>query len=272
MHHCGINMRYLGVIAKRAEKSTAVEKLCCQEMIVRAAKHIFRFIVAEAEKSKKSFAISFFLNCLFGQVESGSGVSNVNFNQTQKYNAGRSQKSKKQRQRQHRQSEQEVVANGDRTKQDFFQETLNNFVLLSSSFLWQLIVQFIEVHFEFDLPSSWKHLACLDESDKVALLRNFCLKVGIQIAAKHYDLMHSSEPFDVKDILCIFPVVKHIVPETADGHNLLEAGAVLLAEGRMDVGFELLSEALNIFSQIYGPMHQATAVCFRFALVLICSF
>lgn len=57
-----------------------------------------------------------------------------------------------------------------------------------------------------------------------------------------------------------------------------------LTQGRLDVAFELLSEALVIFSQVrilppkpqiqitkqvYGPMHQATAVCFNnMAMVL----
>ncbi len=51
---------------------------------------------------------------------------------------------------------------------------------------------------------------------------------------------------------------------TADGHDILEAGVNYLAQGRLDIAFELLSEALVIFSQVYGPMHQATAICFRY--------
>jgi hypothetical protein len=54
-----------------------------------------------------------------------------------------------------------------------------------------------------------------------------------------------------------------------DGHDLLEAGVSYLAQGKLDIAFELLSEALVIFSQVYGPMHQATAICFsNMAMVL----
>jgi protein TIF31 len=53
---------------------------------------------------------------------------------------------------------------------------------------------------------------------------------------------------------------------------LLESGVSYLSQGRLDVAFELLSEALVIFSQVYGPMHQATAICFRYYMQAFAGF
>jgi len=50
---------------------------------------------------------------------------------------------------------------------------------------------------------------------------------------------------------------------------LMEAGKSFLSQGRLDIAYELLSEALAIFHQIYGPMHRDTANCYgNLAMVL----
>ena len=140
---------------------------------------------------------------------------------------------------------------------------------LTPESLWAIIRKEVSERFQYEIQ---------EEEDKMNLLviptlRNFCQKLGIKIAAKNYDFV-SETPFQVEDILDLYPVVKHPSPKTQDGHDLLEAGVSLLAQGRLDVAFELLSEALVIFSQVYGPMHQATAICFRYVLCSSerCSF
>jgi len=134
---------------------------------------------------------------------------------------------------------------------------------LTSSTLWSSIFQQVQGHFQYELS--------VDIQSKLVIiptLRNLCQKMGIQIAAKDYDFS-AEHPFQPDDILDLYPVVKHSLPKTADGHDLLEAGVSYLAQGRLDIAFELLSEALVIFSQVYGPMHQATAICFsNMAMVL----
>jgi protein TIF31 len=44
----------------------------------------------------------------------------------------------------------------------------------------------------------------------------------------------------------------------------MEAGKSFLSQGRLDIAYELLSEALAIFHQIYGPMHRDTANCYGY--------
>jgi hypothetical protein len=43
----------------------------------------------------------------------------------------------------------------------------------------------------------------------LAGVRSFCQKVGIQIVARNYELS-SGEPFKRRDILDVFPLVKHL--------------------------------------------------------------
>jgi len=88
----------------------------------------------------------------------------------------------------------------------------------------------------------------------VPTLRAICNRVGIQLQARNSDLT-SEKPFSISDILQLFPVIKHSEPITADGCYLLEASKVYLAQGRLDIAYELLSEALAVLHQVYGPMH-----------------
>jgi protein TIF31 len=128
----------------------------------------------------------------------------------------------------------------------------------------------MERHFRFTLPDSWRQLRCLNNLDRVAMLRNFCLKIGLQLVARSYQFVDGTRPpFDVADVAGFFPVVKLLEPDSTDGHDLLETGIAHVADGKMDVAFELLSEALNVFSQIYGPMHPYTAVCFSSMALLL---
>jgi protein TIF31 len=43
---------------------------------------------------------------------------------------------------------------------------------------------------------------------------------------------------------------------------LLDGGKSLLLQGRLDLAFEFLTEALAMFHQTYGPMHPFTAHCY----------
>ncbi|PRP74275.1 hypothetical protein PROFUN_12022 [Planoprotostelium fungivorum] len=129
--------------------------------------------------------------------------------------------------------------------------------------LWAAVQRTISLRFKYDLSEEE-----IDGLREVPLFRNLCLKMNIQMAARDYDFTLEA-PFFIEDVLDMFPVVKHCQPKTADGHDLLESGVSYLAQGRLDIAFELLSEALVIFSQVYGPMHHATAVCFsNMAMVL----
>lgn len=78
---------------------------------------------------------------------------------------------------------------------------------LSPSSLWSNISKMVQDRFQYKLPE--------DIRTKIAplpTLRNLCQKMGIQIVARDYDF-NSLEPFQVDDILDLFPVVKHSSPK-----------------------------------------------------------
>ncbi len=147
--------------------------------------------------------------------------------------------------------------------------------------MWTWITKTVKDRFQFDLPEGVRTTIL-----RAPLLRNLCHKTGVRVFAKDYDFSVDS-PFQIEGINTNFKCPYHcrycrslsrnkafltqgnsrflelIFRQTQDGHDLLETGVSYLAQGRLDIAFELLSEALVIFSQVYGPMHQATAVCFR---------
>lgn len=244
MHLRGINIRYLGYIALLTPAWPFLHDLCVKEMIVRTAKHILRGILAETDSSSLAKVVAHFFNCFLGVESKGKKV-----------NAAKKKKKK----------------SGPKAKLSA--------ASLTHSSLWSAIHQQVQERFQYELPDNIRNtLSVIPPSDvtkainftdgRIPVLRNLCQKVGIQILSRDYDFSLET-PFQHEDILDLFPVVKHLHPKTVDGHELLEAGVSYLAQGRLDVAFELLSEALVIFSQVYGPMHQATAICFsNMAMVL----
>jgi len=70
MHTRGINMRYLGQVATRAEKANVsiIQEIAIREMITRATKHIFRTYLQSVEDFNLSALISHFLNCFLGNA------------------------------------------------------------------------------------------------------------------------------------------------------------------------------------------------------------
>lgn len=229
MHSRGINMRYLGILAKSSIKIQSVIDLCLREMLTRAAKHIFREILRETLELNLASVISHFLNCFL--AKNNFGTKNKN--------------------------------NQKKGKNINFSRDVFSMTPLS---LWERITLEVADRFQYELPPR-ENLKDIIASN--ITLRSLCLKVGIQVNSKDYNYSLDS-PFQPEDIYDIFPVVKHIEPESADGKNLLEAGKRFLSQGRLDVAYELLTEALAIFHQVYGPMHRDTANCYEnLAMVLL---
>ncbi|KAN0032529.1 hypothetical protein ACTFIV_006428 [Dictyostelium citrinum] len=72
MHLRGINMRYLGFIAKNESANVPfIQDLLFNEMVSRAAKHCFNKLLRSTKASDMAHAISHFLNCFLG-TETGS--------------------------------------------------------------------------------------------------------------------------------------------------------------------------------------------------------
>eukprot|EP01127_Copromyxa_protea_P015135 TRINITY_DN4307_c0_g1_i3.p1 TRINITY_DN4307_c0_g1~~TRINITY_DN4307_c0_g1_i3.p1 ORF type:complete len:986 (+),score=123.66 TRINITY_DN4307_c0_g1_i3:230-2959(+) len=117
--------------------------------------------------------------------------------------------------------------------------------------IWESIRKKILDSFDYKFPKPTPPpIFCL------STLRGICTKVGISLEAREYDLT-APDPFRLEDFV-LYPVVKHVCPTTEDGTMLLNASKRLLVEGKLDMAFEVLTEALAVFYQVYGPMKKET--------------
>uniref|UniRef100_A0A1X7SF92 CLU central domain-containing protein n=1 Tax=Amphimedon queenslandica TaxID=400682 RepID=A0A1X7SF92_AMPQE len=97
---------------------------------------------------------------------------------------------------------------------------------------------------------------------KVSLLRDFCNKTGVQITLKDYKFSLTA-PFNEGDLACIVPVVKHTDFKPLEASGLYELAQVQLQSGNIEVALDYLSEAVQLFAQVFGPLHVNIANCYK---------
>ena len=270
MHKRGINVRYLGQVAKLTSTKTsrleALGVLATQEMIARAFKHIAHRHLKNVPPPVATSCLAHLLNCLLG-----TGLNNS------------------------------PRANIDEDMQSLYLEADWSFAEITPASLSQEIQDQVYLRYRFELPKGWenglKHLQ---------LLREICLKLGIQLIAKdyrfttatshindspvmngvHHDsnghgngkkkkkklgdhehahqstdslvntILHTFEP---DDIVNLFPIVKDSCPRSLLADEALEAGRLSIAQGQKELGQELLIESLSLHEQIYGILHPEVA-------------
>jgi len=282
LHSRGINIRYLGLLAQLSEHISVVKAVIVREMITRAAKHILRHILIETPEYLLSPAIAHFLNCFLG---SGIGEINpaqwIHFPSISDHNGSyvyidnnvkepaiSNGKRKKSSGSSHGSKEEGFSKSGSMNgveEAPAVHEKPMAFRITSCD-LWESICNEVKSRFHYELPKERKSLLTLICS--IATLRSICQKIGIAVQATDYDF-RCAQPFQPYNILDLFPIVKHLEPETGDGRNLFDAGKSFFSQGRLDIAYELLTEALAIFHQVYGPMHRDTANCYgNLAMVL----
>ncbi|KAF9930806.1 Intracellular distribution of mitochondria [Linnemannia zychae] len=162
------------------------------------------------------------------------------------------------------------------------------------------------LRYRFELPENFvKNIA---KEKRIPLLRDVCLRAGIQIEArdyifspessadtivesttasvkkggkqdkadKHHD-KHSRKvaknkkratTFESSDVLTLLPLVKQASTRSTYADEAFEAGKTSLAQGHRQLGLELLLESLALHEQTYGFLHPETARCYQ-ALAMI---
>jgi len=298
-HDHGINMRYLGHITQlcqtqfhaclnRPNNSTVpfephpntlllFKQVCITEMVTRASKHIFNKHLMQVDDCKVAEFLAHFLNKLFvgfnpnplfnlATKTSSATTTTSTTTTTIMTTTASTNTSNQSSQTSH--SGDDTTSNKKKHKKK--KETNPKFTKTSPpiqftvSSLWSLICAQVSERFSYELPAEKGSLYLAP----LPTLRSFCLKVGIQLVARDYDFS-LMQPFRVDDLLDLVPVVKHFKPRSGDGSGILEAGKMGMVQGRLDLSFECLTEALAIFHQVYGPMHQSTATCYgNLAMVL----
>ncbi|KAI3740028.1 hypothetical protein L2E82_30445 [Cichorium intybus] len=250
LHAHGINVRYIGKVADGTKHLPHLWDLCSNEIVVRCAKHILKDVLRDTADHDIGHAVAHFYNCLFGdcQAVSGKGVANNTQSKNQKKEvSGKSGKG-------HSRSKAGTAASSRKQA---------SCMSLSSESLWADILEFAKVKYQFELPEDAR-----SRVKKISVIRNLCLKVGVTIAAKKYDL-NAGTPFQTSDILNLQPVVKHSIPVCSEAKELVETGKVQLAEGMLNEAYTLFTEAFTILQQVTGPMHREVANCCRYLAMVL---
>jgi protein TIF31 len=116
--------------------------------------------------------------------------------------------------------------------------------------LKERIIVDVKKRFRFDLDSGFLNTI------RFSLIRSICLKVGIQIQARTYDL--SGLVFKNEDIVNMYPIIKHAQPRAAFASEAYEHGRASISQDQKELGMELIRESVSMYEQIYGPIHCET--------------
>uniref|UniRef100_A0A4W6DMH9 Clustered mitochondria protein homolog n=1 Tax=Lates calcarifer TaxID=8187 RepID=A0A4W6DMH9_LATCA len=210
------------------------------ELITRCAKHIFKTYLQGVELSALSAAVSHFLNCFLSSFP--DAVAHLPPDELVSR-----RKSRKRRNR--------VPGSGDNTA----------WASLTPSELWKNIASEAQSYYHFTIQcESVDQVVEKYNLQKTTLLREISVKTGIQILIKEYNFDSRHKPaFTEEDILNIFPVVKHVNPKASDAFHFFQSGQAKVQQGFLKEGCELINEALNLFNNVYGPMHVEICACLR---------
>lgn len=264
MHKRGINVRYLGTIAKLAvehgSKLASIKTLATQEMVARAAKHILNSLLRGLPGPLISYCVAHFLNCLVGFVHNP-----------------------------------EPKPAKDEALWQLYHDADFSFENLTVASLQEQIKAQVARRFRYELPAEWA-----SEIKHLQLLREVSLKLGLQLVIKDYQFgpakpvesiqVNGSTPktngeaskknkrkskvssgtvspipagpshtFSPEDLLNVVPIVKDSSSKSQLAEEALEAGRISIMQDQKDLGQELLLESLSLHEQIYGVLHPEVA-------------
>ena len=239
LHNRGINIRYLGKVTNLLAKIPELKYLhsvAVMELISRSMKHIFISYTQSVETIYLSSSVAHLLNCFLSSCPNP-----------------------------HPPIKNDELAAKKRKRRNTSSHVNSDWTTLTPKSLWSQLKSDLRNYFDWSLKGD--NIDSLVEKiglQKMSLLRSFCLKCGIQILLKDYNFNSKTvEAFRDDDILNLYPIVKHINPRASDAFNLYTAGQTKINQGIMREGYELISEALNLFNNVYGAMHPEIAQCLR---------
>lgn len=236
MHERGLSSRYLGKIIQLIPESNQLnylKRICVTELYSRCIRHILRSYLQSVPQTHLCASIVHFLNCLLSSCK-----SNPN-------NMDHESKKKRRNRR--------------------LKDLKSDWNKLTSQTLWTQISE--EAKQYFDYTSELKSIDEVYEKhqiQRIAMLRNVCLKNGIQVLNREYDFESKHKPtFIEDDILDVYPVVKHVPPRASDAYHFYASGQVKIQQGAIKQAIEYISESLSLFNNVYGVMHLEIASCYR---------
>lgn len=256
LHESGINLRYLGEIAKLAEakKIFTIRTAAIREMFIRAAKVQLRKRLKEALFHTVAATIQEFLNLLFAGTEENSKsksedkgkevvdeikndsseVQNIVevTNETTTTNTTTTSSSNENKEAKPSNNNNHNAASVSKEAQE----------------VWQSIVKDVERKFKFTLPNSRDADPFIRKTVvSFATLRGLCIQIGFQMRAANYQLGRTREVFKLDDVISIFPIVKFAEVDHPQLDNILTSARQFLAQGNFDYANDLLSDGTFFF-------------------------
>ncbi|CAK4033475.1 Clustered mitochondria [Lecanosticta acicola] len=280
MHRRGINVRYVGEIARRtAEKPEnkrlqALRQLCNQEMVSRAFKHLCNKQLRALPACFAQSCVAHMLNCLLGK----------------NLNSG-------------------PYAETEEGLKALFPDVSFEFEKETPDALEKEIRRQVSLRYRYDLDGE-----LVQEGKQLQMLREVSKKLGLQLEAKQYlftkeaaatqtslQAKDSSDSlsaprtngtqahaeggkkkkkknndvssnggaatsptlppftFHPENIVNIVPMVKEASPKSILAEEALDAGRMSIQQDQKELGQELLLESLNLHEQIYGILHPEVA-------------
>ncbi|KAF3705704.1 Clustered mitochondria protein -like protein [Channa argus] len=234
LHQRGVNVRYLGTLLRELDggeeryRLSHIQRISVSEVIVRSAKHIFGTYLQDVEPAAFSAAVSHFLNCLLSSASC--------------FPDSRSDELLSRRRSRRRRSHRSRVT----------LLTDSTWARLTPSELWGRISESIDEVIE-------KH-----NLQRISLLREMAIKTGIQVQLREYAFESRNRPvFIEEDIVNMFPVVKHLKFTSTVAAQLVQHAEVAVQQGLLSEGYELISQALTLFSSVCGVLHEDVCMCLR---------
>lgn len=241
LHQRGINLRYLGHVIKAISQSEHKERLrhimrlIVGEIFVRSTQRVFNSFLQGVDVPSLSAAVSHFLCCLLVPHFTPAPVGEEN--------------KKKSRRRGGR---------GAGASESMPWSTL------TGAELWNMVCQeAVETYNISDcLGSGPNHLVEHYGLQKISLMREFCLRTGVQLRLRDYILDNQNKaPIIPDDILNIFPVVKHVHMPTVDASAAHRAAQTSIQKGLLDQAHEHLKEAAYLFGRVCDDLYPEACYC-----------
>ena len=267
LHKRGINIRYLGQIAKLSTdgRLRCLREISLQDMIARAFKHVASAYMRALPMPVVPTCISHLLNCLLGFQFNAKPIAAID------------------------PAMKALYKDGDWSFESATPENLRT-----------QIENQVLMRYKYSLNEGWHH-----QLKPTQLLREICQRLGIQVVAKDYRFMKTdstvnqveleaqnngqsegeskkkkrknkdtlpipSSPstststipdttFVPDDIIDLVPLVKDSCPRSTLAEEALEAGRLSIIQNQRKLGQELLLESLSLHEQIYGILHPEVA-------------
>lgn len=301
IHKYGINSRYYGEIINRIESKQTSERsyswlksLIISDIIVRSASHIFDDMLKKVPSHLVNKFISYFLNIFLGsaqilkvlenlkvnfkngmfKITHSSNISNTTNQEKETHENEIHNKSKTNDKTKKKKDKKKAKRVMDLESKSFMIESLSNVklttpmefdhfdeLLIKPSALWDQICLVSQTKYGFKLLAKNSFEFIDGNLNKYGLLRDFCMKVGLQLEAFDYqfnvdinefskELKYEFLTFQSEHIVNMYPVIKEIELPSEQARNIAEQAETLFNYGNLYHALEKFNQTALIYEEV----------------------